>query len=516
MKAPDIRRYPSRLPDSYRREVLKRLLPSSQQINKLTPDQLTKLWIKKQEILEEIERHPAKFFQPNTGGQHDYMLFDDPHKKGRFFFAGNKTGKTTGTCIIMAEYMCGRHLWGLDIRQPKKYKTPCRGVYYTEDFNSHEETIIPNYLTWIPRGEIKQLIRSQSGNVSHIIHKNDSILYFRTYDQGFEKSEGKDYDIVANDEPPPREIFIAEQRGLVALGGIMYIAATLLKEAWLYDELKHKFNVGFQGEIFDNPWIDTETRDNFIAMLDETERAVRIHGKPISLTGLVYPEFRDGPPTVIEDIVPWDIEREDPYPIIMGVDPHERKPLHCEWAYVLPNDGVLWFDWALIQPRSFKEVFADIEAREARHRARTCVVVMDPNRGKAKQAGDTCWMDQFEANGFSVLLGIDDLNVGHTTLRSWLRARKMRWTSRCRANNEMGEVSPIYQMLRYAWDDWNKQVRERRSAKEQPKEKYKDFPDVHRYVAMADLTFDMLRHKNDAIVIAGERSQRTFGRPLVY
>jgi hypothetical protein len=502
------------------------LLPTPEQVKKLSLPKLIDLRQHQWRLQAEIERDPAKFFHPNSGGQDEYMRFDNPNKRGRYFFAGNKTGKTTGTCIIVAEFMCGRQLWGTEPgeRPAHAYRLPCRGVYYTEDFASHEETIIPTYLTWLPKGEILSIIRSQSGNVSHIVHKNGSILYFRTYDQGYEKAEGKDYDIAACDEPPPRELYTAIFRGLVALGGLFYIAATLLKEAWLYDELAHGFNQGFQGEIYDNPWLDTKARDDFVATLDETEKAVRIHGKPISLTGLIYPEFRDAAPTVIKSInpeypselqaddVPWDVYREEPYPIIMGVDPHERKPLHVEWAYVLPNDSVLWFDWALVPSGSFDEVFDFLEDKENHHRGRTQLTVMDPNRGAAKQAGDTCWMDQFEAHGYSVLLGNDDLSIGHSTTRDYLKTQRMRWTERCR-----GEKGPIYQMGRYAWDDWTgKKLRDKRASKESPQEKYKDFPDVHRYVAMANLTFDMLKHKNDAIRVAGERRAASFGRPRAY
>lgn len=514
MSKPDTRRYPSRLPPGFAEKALARLLPNREQLKQLSIDKLILLREHQWHLQAEIQRDPAKFFLPNVGGQAEYMRFDDPNKTGRFFFAGNKTGKTTATCIIVAELMCGRHLWGTEPgkRKPHTFKLPCRGVYYTEDFASHEETIVPTYLTWLPKGEVLSIIRSQSGNVSHIIHKNGSVLYFRTYDQGFEKAEGKDYDVAACDEPPPRDLFTAIFRGLVALGGLFYIAATLLKEAWLYDELQHNFNQGFQGEIFENPWLDTQTRDNFISTLDETERAVRVHGKPISLTGLIYPEFKDSPPVVIEDIIPWDVYREEPYPIIMGVDPHERKPIHCEWGYVLPNDSILWFDWALVSSGSFDEIFDFLDAKERSHRGRTQLCVMDPNRGKAKQAGDTCWMDEFEAHGYSVLLGNDDLSIGHTTTRAFIKTGRMRWTDRCR-----GERGPIYQMGRYAWDDYQgRKVREKKSSKEAPQERYKDFPDVHRYAAMADLTFDMLKHQNDTLRITTDRVASSFGRPRAY
>ena len=499
-------RYTNMLPRSYVATTLARLLPTAQQLKQLNHDQLVKLWQYKAQLRLSIEENPAKFLQPNKPGQELYLLCDNPDYIGQFFFAGNKSGKTTGTCIKLAERLTGQAIWGLDSphsRASLTWPVPQRWVFFTEDFQSHEETIVPTYLTWCPRQYHPVVIRAQNGLPSHIIHSNGSILYLRTYEQGFAKAEGKDWDGAAYDEPPPRELYISSFRGLVARGGKIFIGATLLKEAWLYDELQNDFNIGFNGTIYDNPWLDQKTLAAFETTMDEDERAVRIHGKPINLVGLIYPEMQDEPPFVIslsqfESRLPWNPVRELPYPVIMAVDPHERKPLHCEWGWVLPDDGILWFDWKLVQPGSFTQIFEFLAAIESEHaqlgQGKTQLVIMDPNRGPAIQAGETSWQDQFEAHEFPVMLGNDDLSVGHTAVRSALREGQMRWTEACR-----GVGGPVHAMLRYSWDDWQKRLRDKKSLKEMPKENYKDWPDCHRYAVMAQLQFDALQHAGDSI-----------------
>jgi len=490
--------FPSKFPLNYVEKTLARLLPTPEQVATLNKDQLVKLWTRKSQLKAEILANPTKFFIPNEGGQREYMEFDAPEIRGRYFFAGNKTGKTTATCIRVAEHMIGRPLWGPPGSKRRfNHPVPCIGVYYTEDFASHEQTIIPTYLTWCLRSEIlpNGLIRNQAGYISQIVHKNGSVLYFRTYDQGYEKAEGKDYHVAAFDEPPPRDTYTAVFRGLVALDGVLYIGATLLKEPWLYDELAHPFIRGFAADIYQNKWLAQRALEAFVSVLDETERLVRVEGKPLNLVGLIYPTFKDAEPFVVPHAIPWDVYRERPYPIIMGVDPHERKPLHIMWAWVLPDNSILWFDWALIVNESIDHVFKSLEQYDLKHDGRPVVCVMDPNRGPAVQLGGSSWQEEFEAHGYSVELGNDDLTFGHTKVRQVLNSGMMRWTDQCR-----GVAGPIYQMGRYSWDDWQKtKTSQRRTLKEAPQEKYKDFPDVIRYVAMADLSFDLLRNHNTVI-----------------
>jgi len=442
-----------------------------------------------------------------VGGQWDFMTCSQPEIRVLAFFAGNKSGKTTAATVVAAELGVGRQLWVGEGRPPllRPFRSPSIGAFFAEDFSSHEETTLPHLFTWIPLREVKALLKGQDGSTRRIVLHNGTVIYLRTYDQGYKKAEGKDYDWMVFDEPPPRDVYTAGMRGLVATGGRAFIAATLLSEVWLYDEGEQPHVRMFEASIYDNPWLDEAAREDFVRTLTEEEKGIRVYGRPSTLTGAVYPYFADRAPFVTEHKqFYWDPVRERAWPIILAIDPHERRPLHCMWGYLTPDDGILWFDWALIpSARGVDSVIEDIKAVEATHVNPSMVLVLDPNRGGQVQLGGSSWQAEFESAEFDVLMGDDNLDVGHSVVRNFLKVEynekqdvrtppRMLFSEKCRGAN-----GPIYQLKRYAWDDWTRGTRMERTLKEKPRDQNKDFPDLIRYTAMAinsgDLSFKTLR-----------------------
>ena len=261
----------------------------------------------------------------------------------------------------------------------------------------------------------------------------------------------------------------------------------------MYDESEQPHVRMFEASIYDNPWLNEQARTDFVNTLTEEEKAIRVYGKPSTLTGAIYPYFNDRPPFVIEhQEIWWDPFRDRPWPVVLGIDPHERKPLHCAWAYITPTDGLIWFDWLLVESaRGTDSIISDIKARDTSHPRPADLLVLDPNRGKAKQMGGSSWLEEFEAADFSVLLGDDNIDFGHSVVRNFLKVEydenrdvrippKMVFTDRCR-----GSAGPIHQMKRYAWDDWTRGSRMEKDVKERARSKNKDYPDVVRYVCCA-------------------------------
>jgi len=492
-------------------------MPPIEDITRLDDDAIFKLAEEEALVRAYIQSDPAKFFVPNPGGQEQFMTYRSPPSgkdeiDGLFFFAGNKSGKTTACCMNLAEMMLGRPLWGGAGRRGAPYidkmggwisilgpgrTPPLKASYYTEDFNSHSETILPTYLTWCPRDEIAGISFSSAGNPEILTHKNKSQIFFHTYEQGDVKAEGKDSDLYVYDEPPPRDLYIATRRGLVTTNGKVMIGATLLKEPWLWDELGQPFIKGFEASIHENRWLDANAKERFLASLSDTERLSRELGKPSHLVGLIYPELKDQYPYVIPyEETPWGIEQQ--WPVIMAVDPHERKPLHIVWGWVTPSDNIIWFDWMLVQNTSIFDVFQTLKSREITHRGlrdgKSLLTIMDPNRGPARQLGGRSWEEEFRAHGYSVVLGDDDLDIGHSTLKNDIHFGKQTWMDTCR-----GDGGPLYQMLRYTWDDWRGRDRSTKAAKEKPRDQFKDFPDCFRYVSMSFISFDGIKHMNQVI-----------------
>jgi phage terminase large subunit-like protein len=481
-------KFPLKIPSSFKRRVFLRLLPSQEQILSLPRVELEKLLLYKEDLSHLIDLEPLRFFQPHTGAQRAFLTCWDssPEIRVLLALAGNKFGKTTAGCVLLAEQLLGRALWGLPERQVS-WKTPCRAAVFAEDFESHNETIVPNILSWFPRDAISNISRNSAGHTTEIKFQNGSLIHFKTFMQGSDTAEGKDWDVVWCDEPPPRHLYSAIFRGLVSTGGRIMITATLLKETWLYDEIEQPFVRCFMGSIHDNAWIDQAAKEAFLASLPPDERETREFGKPATLTGLIYKGFYDGEPFVIPSV-----ELPSNCPYILGVDPHERRPVYLEWAFITPQGEVVWFDWLLVKGDT-ETILAAIEKKEREHPQRARIVIMDPNRGPARQINQQTWENVFSEAGFDVLLGQDNMDFGHTAMYNALtvdkvsKRPKMMWTQDCR-----GPGSPVHQMLRYSWDDWASRSRSSKSSKEKPRMDNKDFPDIHRYVAMEVLDYDQL------------------------
>src|SRR5208337_1560352 len=104
----------SKIPPDYIQRTLGRLLPTPEQIAALSRSELVALHKKSSELRRLIKAEPVRFYQPNPGGQWDFMTLEDPSVRVLLFIAGNKTGKNTGGGVRMAEVMTGRILWGHD------------------------------------------------------------------------------------------------------------------------------------------------------------------------------------------------------------------------------------------------------------------------------------------------------------------------------------------------------------------------------------------------------------------
>lgn len=515
----------SKLPADFVPRTLARLLPGAAEVAVMSKAEMLTYIEQREKMTRLIEREPIRFFRPHAGsGQEAFAHAGDPGsgsegKRVFGYFAGNKSGKTSVTAVKTIERLNGRSLWG---DRDVVYKSPCRWAYFAEDFDSHKEVTIPTLLSWAPQGFFKNFVRNSQGAVVQVDCANGSLMHFRTYDQGSDKAEGKDWDGLSVDEPPNRSVYTAMYRGLVAQAGVMFIAATLLKEPWLYDEIEQEYFFYAGGDIDDNVWLDPAAKRDFLASLTEDEREVRKTGKPTHLTGLIYKELVDAPPFVVPlHPVPSDA------PIIMGVDPHERKPCHILWGYLTPSSRIVWFDWALCAG-STKQIHQQVLDKERYHPGRAVMCIMDPNRGKQRQIQYStdqpdCWAQVFEEWGYDVVFPNDELAYGHKQLRDMLSYTRdeagavalppgMVWTENCRGKN-----GPIYQMLRYAWDDWNAKKMER-DPKERPRDRYKDFPDICRYAAAVRPDYGVLRNGPQILNLLGDRQSLNLAsnRPRAY
>ena len=160
----------------------------------------------------------------------------------------------------------------------------------------------------------------------------DGILVHNSNNQQPKEHESWEGDLIVYDEPPKREIYIANARGLVDRRGREVFAATLLDEPWIDHEIIKKVGVDgkpdrsvfwIEGTTYDNVGygITQEGVDEFMSKLTEDEIQARIYGVPAYKQGLVYLMFNRK-----EHLVPWfRVPLDWMVDIAIDVHPRERQ-----------------------------------------------------------------------------------------------------------------------------------------------------------------------------------------------
>jgi len=278
------------------------------------------------------EEDKLSFYQPHKG----QSVFHQADYKVRLLVTGNRFGKSTCTTIETIWLANGLHPY-------HAIPVPNKGKLYGESFDIINKTLGVKFEQWAPRHLLdknKPLERNALGHTTAINWANGSRTVFGSYEQHASKSESTDWDYVGFDEPPPRDIWIANFRGIVDRGGRMWIAATPLSEAWVYDELWQPGLSGTKPYVFcmsgsthDNPHLDQQTLKIFEGELSESERATRIEGQFTRLKGLVYDTFE--PYHSLID--PFPLTEE--YTLYEGVDPHPGKANAVLWK-AISEDGL--------------------------------------------------------------------------------------------------------------------------------------------------------------------------------
>ena len=440
------------------------------------------------------------YFNPHPKQQLFFHPDRDEFPRFRVFLGGNRTGKTECGVLEAFAFAMGERPWdGTKTPVP----VPNRGrICATSYLDGLKKVIEPKIRMLWPKTAIKNIKKGQVGNIAEITLSNGSVIDFLSYDQESLKHEGADLDWVLFDEPPTREHFIANVRGLVDRGGYCWLTLTPLKEAWILDEIVNKAKAGdpnyfyVQASMYDNISFGLHQKSvkEFEAQLTEEERAVRIHGEFLALQGLVYKEWKDHywvPNAESKEeagghiVKPFTIPAH--WPRIMSMDPHDRTPSHVIWIAINEKSEAVIYDELLIPPIDAKRMAATIKERESHHREvtnRSIVRFIDPaaaRRANTLEVGANL-RDELMKNGLYCYPAMNDIDAGHKAVREYLEITETSrgWKPKLFVFDTCTGVRRA--MNRYLWDDWaSPKEAQKKDAKNKPREKDKHFPDTIRY-----------------------------------
>lgn len=311
-------------------------------------DRLIQLETMEIDILRKMRRHrldnPIVYFElPNPKQQLLLEAWEDRSKKVFIFAGGNRSGKTTIGVIIALSTLFGVYPWNqkpvpIDHAFPRKIR------YIGQDWEKHIGRVcIPALRKWWPKSRPLETKKNHLGYET--LWKDTlsgSTLELMSNNQESELHEGWEGDLIVYDEPPKRDIRIANARGLVDRNGRELICATLLKEPWIDREIvKAKLPDGsvdqsifvVHATTFDNVGygITKEGIDEFQKKLTADEIQARIYGIPSYMSGLVFPQFNTTKHVKLRFDIPTD------WPVDIAIDIHPREKQAVLFIAISPH-----------------------------------------------------------------------------------------------------------------------------------------------------------------------------------
>lgn len=499
----------------------------------------------------------------------------------RLLTCGEKTGKTRiGICEDLA------HAWGfrpwLEESDPDfkiSVRIPNHGLVGCETMaQSVEAKIRPEFEALIPGHCGPQWKNDTTGALKSITLKYDylgrscgSTIHIRSYNQPADSFRGIDPDWVHWDEPPPRDILIATERGKVVRNSPSWFTMTPLKEAYVYDMFSVKaFNNGgvdqeiaeFHGSMWDNcqDWcrkcglyipendpvnmadpheerprnkcpncglvmgfIPRAGIEEYLKLFtDPDELAAHIEGKYSHLSGLVYKEFSRDTHTFADFQIPANWMR------IEAVDPHDARPTRWLFAAVSPEDITINGQQAnriyvyayLLVSGTIEEIARKVKVKRAEHGYQEpAFVVLDARYGARSTRtfdGESSWEEDLAKAGIDrVRLSHSDpgdIALGHKRVKEYLGPHYS--TVKAKAVPALMLAAEGCKGDRSPVNDLSNY--QWKPGTDKPEEAYKDFCDCVRYLALEQPVYEPPSEKMDLIAQLLAARNETDYSPLSY
>lgn len=485
-----------------------------------------------------IEDYPLFFLEMN-GFQERFIRCKNSQgrtPKRRLGEAGNKVGKSHIGLSEDEAHAMGFRPWlpeddpdyKIDIPIPNIGLIGCETMAH-----SVVEKIHPTLKQLLPKTCTAKWKKNPQGYLTTLTIERDckgnecgSQMHIRSYDQDPDTFEGIDYHWVHWDEPPPERIFNAVERGKMVTNAPSWFTMTPLKEPYIYDRfsLKAAFDDEIEvirGEIWENcmDWCfkcdlmipensDGERKivrcpgcdrimgfiprtgiEEYLKTLPLEEREAREKGIWRHLSGLVYKEF-DRDSHIYDD---FPIPRN--WMKVEGIDPHDAEPTCYLFGAVSPEEieifgkrrnRIYWFDHLQLKGDLDSIVRAIKVTRETHGYTYPTVLKLDEKYGERTQMEGRCWERELRDRGLgNITLSSSrpgDVELGHKIVRQYLRNHYSTLSGQSKPgmlfarNGCGGEGGPIHHMTNYQYKE----------GKDKPDDKYKDFPDIVRYIAMEE------------------------------
>lgn len=539
-------------------------------------------------LKSKLREYMALAFLRMIPSQEDFIRIKNNRGKTprtRLFEAGNQSGKShIGVAEDIAHAM-GFRPWlrenDPDYRVP--VKVPNNGLVGCEVAGQTlAQNIEPRFMKLIPKMCAPEITRYSDGSMKSLTLTLDvrgkpcgSQVHFRSYVQPAESYEGVVRDWIHWDEPPPRAILNAAERGKMSTNAPSWLTMTPLKEPYIYDLFSlNAFNAGgqdqeiaiFRCSTWENcqdwcrncditiPENDPEAFDaaagirpvnrcpgcgkvmgfmpragieNYLKKItDPDEREAREEGKWKHLSGLVYKEL-DRTVHIYKDFqIPTDWMR------IEVVDPHDARPTCWLFGAVSPEEilvngkqvnRIYWCSY-LLPTGNIHSIAQAVKVRRAEQGYREpALVILDAKFGsKTVNTAEetTSWEEQLNKSGISNIVlshsAPGDISLGHKMVKEYLAPHYSTVKDKSFPGMMFAEEGCKGDKgpIRHMFNyQW-------KEGTDKPEEAYKDFCDTVRYAALEQPVYRKPEPEIDSflarMILDRQNSARESGNELYH
>jgi len=177
----------------------------------------------KEQYLDRLNRNPWLVYRPHK----IQRKFHESQARIRFFFGGNRAGKTRALIQEVIWYAIGLHPF-------KKVPTPSHIWVVSLDFPSSRDVVQPMIKRLVGSAYLKSF--HETDKIIELV--NGSTISFKSCDSGWEKFQGTERHLIAFDEEPAWDIYQECLMRTASVKGDIICAMTPLHGmSWVYDEI---------------------------------------------------------------------------------------------------------------------------------------------------------------------------------------------------------------------------------------------------------------------------------------
>lgn len=473
-----------------------------------------------------MNQNPRAWFCPN-GAQERMInsIFEAQSESDVpvcLFTCANGVGKTTVAIEFLTSVLLGPQCGWLDHPILRSWPYP-KLVWYCSTA-ARIKDIAEILKEMIPPEEVVWSKESKPYNCRGKF-RNGFELRLWSYEQDASELEGADVGLILNDEPP-RESFWAVEKSRRRMGCVtVFVMTPLSCDPYIIDDIYDKamsHKAGYRS--IEASVYEASTRDGIRGHLDpgiieqmvedysEDEREARVYGRFMFFREQIYQEFDKKIHVVNPHEYPIP-SGDELLGIIMAADPHDSRPTAMAWGAVCSNGRVIVFAeypkrerlpfWEMKGTETLTDEVRAIFEIEAQFR------ISSPDRVIDKRYG---FQARKKANGNSTTLAAQFAEAGETIAKILGIKKDLIFNASYTVPGTDGEIqyghNKVHEMLRLLPDGkpglviWNTcqhvieglthYVRDNSGGRASEKiavgatkvlDRYKDFPDVIRYMA---------------------------------